>query len=234
MIILKEKHVHIATGNERETDVLALYELKTRIRDKMELAGIVTENTTFPLSLGFSYVTSRKNVWILKIKYHTYNEWKANCEEYAWEFQICTDKETGEIFAIRPYKLPSGEVVCCMFSPFSFKEYEEYQPVGENNVCSVVNSLLEMLYLETVVEYKGCLYVSSRDMCIVGTPLALSQRVFLFDKQLYYRRMRVDKDAPRVICKEMLFRSMKLSMEWGEDDDRVGSQVYFQNCNQDY
>ena len=98
----------------------------------------------------------------------------------------------------------------------------------------VVNSLLEMLYLETVVEYKGCLYVSSRDMCIVGTPLALSQRVYLFDKQLYYRRMRVDKDAPRVICKEMLFRSMKLSMEWGEDDDRVRSQVYFQNCNQDY
>lgn len=85
MIILKEKHVHIATGNERETDVLALYELKTRIRDKMEFAGIITENSTFPLSLGFSYVTSRKNVWILKIKYHTYNEWKANCEEYAWE-----------------------------------------------------------------------------------------------------------------------------------------------------
>lgn len=227
---LVEKHVRLSTGRERTNDVLALYELKTRARSEAEAAGIVTEASVFPLSIGFSYITERKNVWILKMKYHTYKEWQADCEDYIWEFQICPDSETGELLAVRPCRLPSGKIVCCIFAPFAFKEYAEFHPVMENDVCSVVNSLLDLLYLESVVEYEGRLYISSKDMFVIGTPLSVPQHGFLFDKQLYYKTMIVGKDVPRGACVEMLHRSMKLSMEWErKSDSELTPLVLFKN-----
>lgn len=227
---LVKKHIHISTGEERTKDVLALYELKTHVRHEAEEAGIVTETSTFPLSIGFSLTTEQMNVWVLKMKYHSYEEWKADCEDYIWEFQICRDKENGDVFAVRPFRLPSGEIVCCMFAPFSFKEYAKYCPVMENNICSTINSLLDMLYMESVVEYEGRLYISSKEMFVIGTPIVTLKHAYLFDKQLYYKRMSVDKDAPQGACVEMLHRSMKLSMEWERKGDaNIGSLVFFKD-----
>ncbi|MCD7941499.1 MAG: hypothetical protein LUH50_16420 [Bacteroides intestinalis] len=55
-----KRDIRIATWKERINDVLALYDLKHSVRKEAEETGIVTENSIFPLSIGFSYITKRK------------------------------------------------------------------------------------------------------------------------------------------------------------------------------
>lgn len=219
MTRLPKKYIHIATWKERYNDILALYDLKHSVRKEAEDAGIVTKNSIFPLSMGFSYITKQKNIWILKMKYRNYAEWKDDCEDNVWEFQICRDKESGELYAVRPFKLPSGKVVCCIFSPLSFKEYVDFYPVTDDDICSVMNALLDLLDMESIIEYEGKLYITSKNMFIVGTPLTLPEHSYLFDKQIFYRSMKVDVDIPYGACMEMLHRSNKLSMEWEKKED---------------
>ena len=214
-----KRDIRIATWKERINDVFSLYDLKHSERKEAEEYGIVTENSIFPLSIGFSYITKRKNTWILNMKYHNYEEWKNDCEDNMWEFQVCRDEESGEFYAVRPFKLPSGKVVCCIFSPLSFKEYVEFHPVTDDEVCSVMNALLDLLDMESIIEYEGMLYISSTKMFVVGVPLTLPQHSFLFDTQIYYRRMAVNVDIPHGACMEMLHRSNKLSMEWESQQD---------------
>lgn len=228
MIYWEMKGIRIVTWKERIEDVWELYDMKKKVRREAEKTGVVTENTAFPLSIGFSYVTKGKNTWILNMKYRNYNEWKADCEEYTWEYQICQDRENGEFYAVRMFRLPSGREVCCIFSPLTYGEYAEFHPVKEGDIYSVMNALLNMFDMESIIEYEDRLYITSESMFVVGTPLAFHQHVYLFDKQLYYKRMSVGVDIPAVACAEMLHRSNKLSMEWeGANDIRLISCAFF-------
>lgn len=228
MIHWEKKHIRIATWRERIDDVLALYNIKQKVRKEAEETGVVTKNTTFPLSIGFSYITKGKNTWILNMKYRNYDEWKADCDEYTWEFQICHDRENGDFYAVRTFKLPSGREVCCIFPPFNYEEYSEFHPVKEGDICSVMNRLLDMFDMESIIEYEDKLYITSKNMFVVGTSLAFNEHIYLFDKQLYYKRMSVDIDIPTVVCAEMLYRSNKLSMEWeGGSDTKFIPRAFF-------
>ena len=227
---LAEKYVHIAVGRERINDVLALYEQRIKVRHEAEEIGIVTENSTFPLSIGLMYLSERKNIWILNMKYHNYDEWRADCQDNLWEFQICSDRDTGEQYAVRPFKLPSGKVVCAMFSLLSYNEYDELCSVFGSALYPTMGSLLDMFYMESIVEYENRLYMASDGMFIIGRPLAFPRSAFLFDKQVYHKALNVNKDAPVKVCTEMLFRTMKLSMEWDrKDNSGFVSQVFFQS-----
>lgn len=228
MIYWEKKRIRIATWKERIDDVSELYDMKKKVRREAEETGVVTENATFPLSIGFSCVTKGKNTWILNMKYRNHDEWKADCEEYIWEFQICQDRESGEFYAVHTSSLPSGREVCCIFPPLTYEEYAEFHPVKEDDICSVINVLLSMFDIKSIIEYEDKLYITSESMFVVGTPLAFHQHVYLFDKQLYYKRMSVDIDIPTGACREMLHRSNKLSMERERPDGiRFTSRVFF-------
>lgn len=211
---ITEVNIRLAMGRERIDDVLTLYKLKTKVRREVEESGSVDKDSKFPLSIGLVYATNRGNVWVLNMKYHCYEEWESDNESYIWEFQVYTNVETREIYAVRPFKLPSGKIVCCIFSPSYFAEYDNLVSFQKNDIYSVLGTLLNMLDMENLVESDGMLYIPSKDMFMEGRPLDIPKNAFLFDKQIFYKKMDVGVDVPSRVCKEMLFRSMKFTLEW--------------------
>lgn len=214
MTKITETNIRLAMGRERIDDVLTLYKLKTKVRREAEQSGFVNKDSVFPLSIGFAYGTDQKNIWILNMKYHCYKEWETDNENNIWEFQVCTNVETREVYAVRPFKLPSGRIVCCIFSASCFAEYDNLVSFQKNDIYSVLGTLLNILDMENLVESDGMLYIPSKDMFMEGRPLDIPKNAFLFDKQIFYKKMDVGVDASSRVCREMLFRSMKLSMEW--------------------
>lgn len=230
MVKKTEVNIRLAMGRKRIDDVLALYKLKTKVRREVEKSVGVDKDSEFPLSIGLVCATDRENVWVLNMKYHCYEEWETDNESYIWEFQICTNAETREMYAVRPFKLPSGKIVCCIFSASYFTEYNNLTSFRQNDRYSVLGALLNMLDMESLVESDGMLYIPSKDMFMTGRPLEIPKNAYLFDKQVYYKKMNVGVDASSKVCTEMLFRSMKLSMEWKiKEGTQYVPVVFFKN-----
>lgn len=230
MVKSTEANIRLAMGRERIDDILKLYKIKANVRREADESGIVNKDSVFPLSIGVSYTTAQKNTWILNMKYRCYEEWKTDNESNIWEFQVCINVETNEIYAVRPFKLPSSKTVCCIFSASYFAEYDDLILYQKDDIYSVLGILLNMLDMENLVESEGMLYLPSKDMFMIGRPLNMPKNAFLFDKQIYYKAVDVGVDAPSKVCTEMLFRSMKLSIEWKiKEDTQYVPVVFFKN-----